>query len=1742
MGRSGKLNLAFCFSLIICGAMSMFHADALAQTMDTYSIQPPFISSAVPPQVLFTMGKDHKMYYPAYNDSSDIGGPNGEEELDGILDTGYNHKIDYYGYFDPYKCYSYSSGVFIPYGVTSTKYCEASNCATGAGDAISCSGKWSGNFLNWVAMSRADIIKMVIYGGYRTSDNNGTDYAEVSGEYIPPDGHIWGKEYLGADSSKLFPIGINNKRALFCVNGVGTGSGRRAQLKVLPDVSAVPGVSAGVAAAGGLRAWHWINVNGNANICADDKIDLNNDGVAESATLTSRANLNVSVRVCKPGDGFMDSEWEKKHCKKYGSNGRPVGLMQLYGESDSSGEVCTKDLSTSCTSDNQCSSVTPSKGQCVEKANMFFGLMMGSYKNPKAGGYLRKNIWSIMNETNQSNGTFQTSNTDGKGLIMKSIEELRCPETYPLSTHWGNPVGELLYESMRYWTGLQTPTSQFVSGISGGANGDNSNFSVKPDWDRPGTLFPYCSKPFVLLFSDSYNSYDDDQLPGSAFSSFSNSNGELTGLNVEELSNRIAQNEGLTSGSALIGQVGTVAGASDIGACTSKSITGLGNLRGLCPSEGDQRGTYYPAAVALHGHSLTPSINTFVVSFNSVTPEIPINAGGKKATIVPYGKSKNGSACTDTATLTGNLTSTTPSRGLILTPTGTVSTCNTLQTTSFYILGTPNDDPQSPSDPNSPRYDASGNLTYLKFLWGTDDIGGGDFDLDMLEEYEICTGSNVGGCKDFNGNALSMSSNQIAVTVRGVKAAAGNYAALGFIMSGTGSTDGAYLPVRKKDGGPDGDNQGTWASIPENRTMIFTATGEGGTLLKDPLWYAAKYGGFNDLDEDGLPFTDSTCDPLTRGAAARNAKCDEWDTKGKGVPDNYFLISNPRHVENKLRAALEAILARTSSGTAASIVNNRGQSGSNIVTAVFYPQKMFDKDKKIGWLGDLQNFWYYFDPNLESSSIREDNDADSPKVLDLLHDYKVDITFDPLQNKTVARLFQDMGNGTFESRGQLNDTDDLTPLWRAGKLLYHRDLVDNPRKIYTTIDGTSFLNFNHTSPNPTTLKPYLRAADDAEAESIIKYVQGYEPADLNDNSIRRRTAEYKGFNALQPERGVGVWKLGDIISSTPKIQANKPLHGYHIDYADKTYSQFTTTENYKKRGMVFVGGNDGMLHAFKLGKVSPLAGLTQIARLNDSGTTGNPVGFEEWAFVPKDSLPYLKYLKDPNYSHLYYVDNTTMLVEASTECATTEYWNCAKDANSWRTFLIGGMGLGGASKTADKNCASVSLNCVQAPINIESFEEVGLSSYFVLDVTDPESPSLKWRFSHPELGYSTVDPVIVRVNGKKGSGPNPEKPDTSKNGRWFVIFASGPTGPIEPISHQFYGKSDQNLKLFVVDLKTGSLVHTIDTGIQKAFAGSLANNALDNDKINKASTSYYSTDVVYVGYVKESGGQWSDGGLGRLVTNSSLNPQDWRFSKVIDNVGPVTAAIETLYDDTDKESGKPELWLFFGGGRYYYRSPTDGIDTADNLMTIYGVKDPCYSVTVNGGGVAEKDGSKRINFECVQNPSLATISKSSLTDNSASPPKSELDDLGKNGWYITLDPSGTYPDVNGNSIDYKAERMITTPAARTNGLVLFTTFKPSADICGFGGGTMYWLVNYATGGSPKAGTLKGKVLIQLSTGAIVILDLSDVDLTSDGSGGSITSYRGNRQVVVGEGKPPTPAPNLDTLRRPVKKVLQIQER
>lgn len=174
--------------------------------------------------------------------------------------------------------------------------------------------------------------------------------------------------------------------------------------------------------------------------------------------------------------------------------------------------------------------------------------------------------------------------------------------------------------------------------------------------------------------------------------------------------------------------------------------------------------------------------------------------------------------------------------------------------------------------------------------------------------------------------------------------------------------------------------------------------------------------------------------------------------------------------------------------------------------------------------------------------------------------------------------------------------------------------------------------------------------------------------------------------------------LGDMIGSKPATQRGaRYLASYanRIEGADSKYGEFVQAQQ-SARPMVYVGANDGMLHAFDA----------------DSGD-------EVFAFVPSAVFSNLHKLTARGYgsaNHQFYVDGSPVIADAYID-------------NKWRTVLIGTLGAGG-------------------------------KGIFALDITDVGkqggSPKLLWEFGEEKLasnaaklGYSFAQPTVARLhNGK----------------------------------------------------------------------------------------------------------------------------------------------------------------------------------------------------------------------------------------------------------------------------------------------------------------------------------------------------------------------------------------------------------
>jgi type IV pilus assembly protein PilY1 len=867
------------------------------------------------------------------------------------------------------------------------------------------------------------------------------------------------------------------------------------------------------------------------------------------------------------------------------------------------------------------------------------------------------------------------------------------------------------------------------------------------------------------------------------------------------------------------------------------------------------------------------------------------------------------------------------------------------------------------------------------------------------------------------------------------------------------------------------------------------AFGNGSTLLK----YASINGGFQNSGPTEVP---STASPLN------------WDSNGDGVPDTYFEATEGAELEQAVRDAFSGILKRASSGTAASVLASGEGSGANLIQAVFYPRRAVGNDI-IWWTGSLQNMWYYVDPFFANATIREDTTQDN--VLNLANDDIIQFYFDPVSQLTQVRRWHSDNNGLQTTQDTTLSFEKINSLWEAGKKLWQRDLSASPRKIYTNNIGGVLDTYSSTMTtfsvnNASTLSPYLLPDAGDNVNTIITYVSGVDNTD--DLTLRSRTVTFGSDN--------NVWKLGDVVNSTPRIVASVPLNKYDMVYNDTTYKSFIDNTTYKNRGVVFTGGNDGMLHAFLLGKLELSwtgKAAVQKARITNpySGTT---LGDEAWAFIPKNALPYLKYLKDPDYCHLYYTDLAPYVFDASIGGAST----ATRTVNSWRTVIIGGMRTGGACN----NTCTAGSDCVKTPA-----PDKGFSSYFALDVTDPTNPSLMWEFTNPNLGFTTTGPAVVRINGVNASNSR----DRSLNGEWYVVFGSGPTGPIDNTNNQFLGRSNQNLKFFVLDLRTGTVVQTIDTGIQNAFAGSMINSVADFD-ID------YQDDTIYVGYVKRAGSSgsytWTDGGIGRINTKNvtPAGTGGWAFSPVIDGIGPVTSAVARLQNKNYSTN-----WLFFGTGRYFFENPPTGtnttpdIDDATGQRRLFGLKDPCFT------------SNNTINPTCTSSVTFSTSDPTfpNVTSIANVPTEPTANSAGFKGWYIDLDPSGTYTYDNTARL-FRSERVITDPLATTSGVVFFTTYKPYGDECALGGKSFLWALRYNTGNAPSYAVMKGKALVQVSTASVEQIDLSAAFQKAVGEGAGGLHKDGRRTGAI-EGVPPT-AQGLSLLSQPppVKRIMHMMER
>jgi type IV pilus assembly protein PilY1 len=203
--------------------------------------------------------------------------------------------------------------------------------------------------------------------------------------------------------------------------------------------------------------------------------------------------------------------------------------------------------------------------------------------------------------------------------------------------------------------------------------------------------------------------------------------------------------------------------------------------------------------------------------------------------------------------------------------------------------------------------------------------------------------------------------------------------------------------------------------------------------------------------------------------------------------------------------------------------------------------------------------------------------------------------------------------------------------------------------------------------------PFQWADDETKLSTAQKALLGLNPSDstvtvgtngqnrLNfirgDRSLEGSDAS--GYTTAKPFRERQS-RQGDIINSVVWYTGAPS-----VSYALNGYAAFTRC-NKTRPPMLYVGGNDGMLHGFAAAD-----------------------GAEKIAYVPKGVVPGLSRLSAPQYNnkHRFFVDGSPMTGDVDMGTGVVDP-NDPCNTNGWRTVLVGTLGAGG-------------------------------KGYFVLDVTNP---------------------------------------------------------------------------------------------------------------------------------------------------------------------------------------------------------------------------------------------------------------------------------------------------------------------------------------------------------------------------------------------------------------------------------------
>lgn len=421
----------------------------------------------------------------------------------------YSSSSNYLGYFDSSKCYEYQH-VATP---TSTNVSHFA--PSGAATNHVCSGKWSGNFLNWATMQTIDPFRWAMTGGYRVVDTPSLTILEKA--WASGQGGTGNFPNRTLSNTTLITGATPWNKSSFSVRVQGLGNKMR--FTVSGGVDNTP------------TAW---------------------DGVSAIVNSTTY-DVFVRVKVCDPGA-------VETNCKLYAAgNYKPEGLIQKYAERmrfSAFGYLNDSSLSRD--------------GGVLRARQKFVGpeiIVPGQPNTPNPAREWDPTTGVFVINPDSADAS-NTATLFGVPVVNSGVMNYlnKFGQITPGSYKTYDPVGELYYAALRYFKKLGNVPEYTNAGSASLATKTQwvDGFPVITTWDDP--IQYSCQKNFILGIGD-VNTHADKNVPGPTLTSSEPAKPAAviadTTVNAVTATNKVGQLQGLA------GTLGTTSPYN--GCCTNNS-------------------------------------------------------------------------------------------------------------------------------------------------------------------------------------------------------------------------------------------------------------------------------------------------------------------------------------------------------------------------------------------------------------------------------------------------------------------------------------------------------------------------------------------------------------------------------------------------------------------------------------------------------------------------------------------------------------------------------------------------------------------------------------------------------------------------------------------------------------------------------------------------------------------------------------------------------------------------------------------------------------------------------------------------------------------------------------------------------------------------------------------------------------------------------------------------------------------